>query len=90
MNQRITIRLTEELRKYASNQPQLELFANNLNDLSNILKRDYPVLFPIIFLPSGELRPFLRLIHNGLLMTRPKVEFKDGDEIEFLAALAGG
>jgi len=85
---KVRIRFSEGFSLKTSNL--LEVSAESPLELAEVLKADYSNAYEQVFLPSGSLRPFVRVAKNGRLISTLPSFLSEGDEIEFFKALAGG
>jgi len=91
MAPRVKVRLFHELRTNVG-QSELELEANTLNELVQILIQRYSTLKELLFDSKGKLRGYMFFYINNAVQDPPILSRKlnDGDLVLLVPSAAGG
>lgn len=89
----VTVRFPGLLSRFTDGQRHLALTAETVNECFESLLETVPELDPHLFNGHGELRPHLRIFHNGDaidLETDGALRLEDGDTVTVIQAVSGG
>lgn len=79
------------LRHLIHDHSEIIIECNELSDIINTLKKDYPQFCNQIFSENYKLKPFIRIYLNSeLICISNELKLKSDDEIIIVCALAGG
>ncbi|MBW2312966.1 MAG: MoaD/ThiS family protein [Deltaproteobacteria bacterium] len=70
-------------------QERIEVAANTVRACIEAVEAAHPGFLPQVFAADGEPHKFVKLFVNGD-QSPPEAEVAEGDEVEVLAAIAGG
>jgi molybdopterin synthase sulfur carrier subunit len=88
----VRIILSGPLLRFADYNRVVEIAAGTLADAVTELNNRYPRLRPVLLDSDGSVSSLHRIVLNGQITTAPDpaTPLADGDEVEFLTAIAGG
>ncbi len=89
----ITVRIPPPLRKYTAGEGLVSTSAQNLRDLFDKLDARYPGIRGVLATEDGKPQRFLNIYVNDediRFLGGADCNFKDGDEILLIPAIAGG
>jgi molybdopterin synthase sulfur carrier subunit len=88
----MTFRFSGLLLRFVDYQRTVTLTASTLSEALTLLNQRYPQLRPVLQDNTGKLRGTHRMFVNGQLIARPSdtLSLDEGDDVEFLTAIAGG
>jgi molybdopterin synthase sulfur carrier subunit len=86
------IRFSGLLLRFVDYQRTVTLTASTLSEALTLLNQRFPQLRPILQDNTGKVRGTHRLFVNGQLVAHPSdsMSLAEGDDVEFLTAIAGG
>jgi len=89
----IKVRIPTPLQKLTNDQAEVEVTANNVNDLIEALEKSYPGFKTRICDEAGKVRRFVNIYVNEediRFLQQETTAIKDGDEVSIIPAIAGG
>lgn len=89
----VTVTVPGLLARFTDERQTFALRAETLDECLDRLIESYPAIEPHLFDGAGDLRPHVRLFHNGTgveLGEAASVGLDDGDEVLVLQAVSGG
>ncbi len=88
----ITITVPTALRRFAGNQPSVEVAGHTIQEILKDLIRQHPQLGQHLYDKDGKLRNFVRIYVNDedIRATGDHTPVKEGDEIAIVPSIAGG
>ncbi|HXH48741.1 MAG TPA: MoaD/ThiS family protein [Terriglobia bacterium] len=89
----ITVRIPPPLRKYTEGVESVETVAQNLGELFDGLDQKFPGIKKVLCAEDGTPQRFLNIYVNDediRFLGGLQYNFKDGDEILLIPAIAGG
>lgn len=89
----VTIHIPTSLRRFTSQNAQLQVHADTVIDALQTASQDYPRLKAQLFTPAGDLRRFVNVFLNERdirHMQQGSTPLNAGDVLTILPAIAGG
>ena len=89
----IKVRIPTPLQKLTQDKSEVQINARTVQDLIDQLDRAYPGIKSRICDDAGNIRRFVNVFVNEedfRFLEKEKTPLKDGDEVSFVPAIAGG
>ncbi|MGW0995651.1 MoaD/ThiS family protein [Streptomyces sp. NPDC002520] len=88
----MTFHFSGLLLRFVDYRRTITLPSSTLGEALKLLHQDYPQLRPVLQDNTGKVRGTHRLFLNGNLVASPSddMPLAEGDNVEFLTAIAGG
>lgn len=89
----VSVYLSATLRGFANRNAEVQITGENVKEILNHLKEQYPEMEKALFDENGQIRPFVNVYLNEENVTDEKKwdrAVKEGDALLFLPAIAGG
>ena len=89
----VTIQIPSALRRHTGGAGKVTCSPANLTELFSVLDQQFPELKPHLRDEAGEVRRFLNVYVNEediRFLKNKQTPLKDGEEISFIPAIAGG
>jgi molybdopterin synthase sulfur carrier subunit len=89
----VLVRIPTPLRAMTKGSAEVQVTADNVDDLIQDLERQYPGMRDRLVEESGELRRFINIYVNQediRFLQGEKTALKQGDEVSIVPAIAGG
>lgn len=88
----IKVRIPTPLQKLANGKTEVECSAQNIQELIDVLEKDYPGMKERLS-DGGKIRRFINIYVNEediRFMNKEATVLKDGDNVSIVPAIAGG
>jgi len=88
-----TVRIPTPLRKLTGGAGEVQLAAENINTLINVLEATYPGIKERLCDEQGQLRRFINIyVNNEDIRFQKGIDttIQDGDDVSIVPAIAGG
>lgn len=89
----VKVRIPASLQKFTSAKTEVESQGQDIQELLDNLEKSYPGIKDHLCDERGRVRRFINIYLNGediKFLKQDKTPLKDGDEIAFILAIAGG
>ncbi|MFN7954656.1 MAG: ubiquitin-like small modifier protein 1 [bacterium] len=89
----VTVRIPTPLRKYTGGQEQVDIEAQNIRSLIDVLEAAHPGIRERLCDADGKVRRFVNIFVNGediRFQSSLDTALKSGDDVSIVPAIAGG